>query len=139
MTTEVGDEETFIDLGARISREHGLRGQLTLLAPGEARNVKGSQRVRTVFPNNTLFHLGVIPDKKPVEAEAPAGTKGHILSIHDNTVEDDAEQDNVILYPQAHVDRAVSSTNASIHGNRASGKGKQKNLIGSPIRAGSRV
>ena len=101
ITTEIGPEETFIDLGTRISKEHGLQGQLVFHAPGEAKEVQkiqGSQRVRAVFPDHTLFNIGVIPDKKPVEAEAPVGTEGQAnLFIRENPTTDDAEQDNVIL------------------------------------------
>lgn len=106
--------------------------------PGEASVVKkyhGSQRVRAVFPaERTLFHIGVIPDKKPAEAEAPAATKGHNLFIRENSAEDDAEQDNVILYPGSPVGRAAVNITAGIHGNKASGKSKQNNQIGGPIR-----
>ncbi|KAK0513477.1 hypothetical protein JMJ35_004463 [Cladonia borealis] len=166
--TEVGPEETFFDLKARPSEEHGPLSKVTLHCPGEAGGVtkyQGPQRVTTVLPKFVLIHMGDISDKKPVEEEAPVGTEGHNapvgteghngpvgteghnapvgteghnLSIHENSAENEAEQDNVILYPESPGGRAVPKTSARIHGNKASGKSKQNNHIGGSSKAAFR-
>ena len=135
--TEVGPEETFIDVVTRLSKEHGLRGQLILHAPGEARELQkyeGSQRVREVFPDQTSFQFSFIPDQKPVEPEAPVVTDGHNLFVRGNTTEGHAEQDNVIPYPAPPVGRVAVSVTAGIQGNKATGNSKQKNQIGGHTR-----
>ena len=132
---------------------------MTLHCPGEAGGVtkyQGPQRVTTVLPKFVLIHMGDISDKKPVEKEtpvgteghndpvgteghnAPVGTEGHNLSIHENSAENEAEQDNVILYPESPGGRAVPKTSARIHGNKASGKSKQNNHIGGSSKAAFR-
>ena len=137
-TIEVGPDDTFNDLEAKLSKEFKITGKLTCHSPGEARDVnkdRESQRVRDVFPNPALFHIRIIPDKQPVEAETPVGTERHNLSIHDNVVEDRGDMYNKILYPELHVTPVV----ATINGNRATGDGVQTNHIGDygPIRGGS--
>ena len=137
VTTEVGDEETFNELGARVSKEHNLLGRLTWHSPGEPRDVnkyQGPQRVKKVFPKPVLFHIGVVRDKKATEAETPAGTAEHNLFIRENTTKDDAEQDNEIDYPETPVGGAGVNISAEIARNSASGKSKQKNRIGGPRR-----
>lgn len=134
--TEVGPEETFSDVGTRLSKAHGVRGQLILHTPGEARELQKyeSQRVRDVFPDQTSFQFSFIPDQKPVEPEAPVVTDGHNLYVRGNTSEGHAEQDNVLPYPAPPVGRVAVSVTAGIQGNRATGNSKQRNQIGGHTR-----
>ena len=135
-TIEVGPEDTCSDVEARVAKKHNLLGQLTWHSPGDARDVnklwkenQGSHLVRKIFPNTSLFQVGVVSDNKAVKAKADAGTEKHDYAIDKNFATKNGDQDNWIGYPEQHSGRAVNSK-ARVRGNIASGTAKQKNQIG---------
>ena len=138
VTTEVGPDETFTDLEARVSKEHNIPGKLTWHSPGEARDVNrlsGSQRVTTVFPDPTLFHIGVIAEEKPAEEETVASAESRDFCIQENVAQDSAVQENVDSYPESPTKRVV----ARIIGNKTLGNSTHINRIKGPMRASSEI
>lgn len=135
-TIEVGPEDTCSDVEARVAKKHNLLGQLTWRSPGDTRDVnklwkenQGSHLVKKIFPNTSLFYLGVVSGNKAVKAKIDAGTEKHDYAIEKNFATKNGDQDNWIGYPEQHPGRVVESK-ARVRENIASGTAKQKNQIG---------